>query len=427
MIALMISLVAMVGLANSSAIQKKQVTLTAILAAPKDRWDILLTGAVQKLKERHPNIDIKVDYKVLPYNVSRGQMIMALNNQTPIDLISVDQIWLGDFAQRGYLTNLTGFVKSWGRASDWYQTNLDGGVYNGKVYGIWAWTDVRGMWYWKDLLSNAGVDPNSLQTWDGYISSLKKINNAYKEQGIKGGFALCGATEWYPYLWMLGGNILIMKDGHPTKGTYWFPTYNSSAGVKAAQFLKSEIAAGMKPILSNISGFERDFIDRKVAVLMGGSWLPEFFPAAERKDLEQTVGFMPMYPVPSKGSITTTVLGGWELGIPQTSKNKELAWELITIMVQPDILASMLAQTGYLPTQKNIGAGQESITLNQTIPYYNRMVSMIPIGHSRPIAPEYPQIDNQISVALDQVCSGLKEPKQALEDAATMTAKVLGW
>lgn len=114
MIALMISLVAMVGLANSSAIQKKQVTLTAILAAPKDRWDILLTGAVQKLKERHPNIDIKVDYKVLPYNVSRGQMIMALNNQTPIDLISVDQIWLGDFAQRGYITNLTGFVKSWG-------------------------------------------------------------------------------------------------------------------------------------------------------------------------------------------------------------------------------------------------------------------------------------------------------------------------
>ncbi len=253
----MISLVAMVGLANSSAIQKKQVTLTAILAAPKDRWDILLTGAVQKLKERHPNMDIKVDYKVLPYNVSRGQMIMALNNQTPIDLISVDQIWQGDFAQRGYLTNLTGFVKSWGRASDWYQTNLDGGVYNGKVYGIWAWTDVRGMWYWKDLLSNAGVDPNSLQTWDGYISSLKKINSAYKEQGIKGGFALCGATEWYPYLWMLGGNILIMKDGHPTKGTYWFPTYNSSAGVKAAQFLKSEIAAGTKPILSNISGFER--------------------------------------------------------------------------------------------------------------------------------------------------------------------------
>jgi len=76
----------------------------------------------------------------------------------------VDQIWLADFAQRGYLTDLTNYVKSWGRVSDWYQTNFDGGVYNGKVQGIWAWTDVRGMWYWKDLLSKSGVDPSTLQT-----------------------------------------------------------------------------------------------------------------------------------------------------------------------------------------------------------------------------------------------------------------------
>ena len=52
---------------------------------------------------------------------------------------------------------------------------------------------------------------------------------------------------------------------------------------------------------------------------------------------------------------------------------------------------------------------------------------MIPLGKSRPIAPEYPQIDDHISQALDQVCSGLKEPKQALDDAAEESAKVLGW
>jgi multiple sugar transport system substrate-binding protein len=68
----------------------------------------------------------------------------TLGNKSAIDLISLDQIWLGDFAQRGYLTNLTDYVKSWGRSSDWYQTNLNGGVYEGKLFGIWAWTDVRG-------------------------------------------------------------------------------------------------------------------------------------------------------------------------------------------------------------------------------------------------------------------------------------------
>ena len=58
----------------------------------------------------------------------------------------------------------------------------------------------------------------------------------------------------------------------------------------------------------------------------------ESFQAEQKKDFEKKVGFMPMYPVPNKGNQTTTVLGGWELGIPQISKNKDLVWELVTIM-----------------------------------------------------------------------------------------------
>jgi multiple sugar transport system substrate-binding protein len=98
-----------------------------------------------------------------------------MTNQTPVDLVSVDQIWLGEFAEKGLLTDLTNYVMKWGRASDWYQTNFAGGVYKGKVYGIWTWTDARGLWYWKDLLNQAGVDPNLLKTWNGYIESAKKL------------------------------------------------------------------------------------------------------------------------------------------------------------------------------------------------------------------------------------------------------------
>ena len=409
--------------------EKKHVTITIMLddlGNPR-KWDSLFKAALEELQARHPDIDIQIDYITTPYSQTRASLLKALSNQTSIDLISVDQVWLGDFAERGYLTDLTDYVKRWGRTSDFYQANFDGGVYKGKVYGIWAWTDIRAMWYWKDLLNQAGVDLNMLKTWDGYITSLKKINDVFKGQGIQGGIALCGASEWYPYLWMLGGDILVQKDGHPTKGTYWFPAYNSTAGIKAAEFVKDEVAAGIKPILSNVSGWDRDFINRRTAILMGGSWLPEFFPPDQRKDLGKRVGFLPLYPVPNQGNQTTTLLGGWELGVPSTSISKDLAWELITIMVEPKILASMLLQTGYLPTQKTIGQGPQSIQLNQTIPYYDKMISMIPFGQSRPTAPEFPEIDDHISKALDQICSGLKEPKRALDDAAKKSAKILGW
>lgn len=77
------------------------------------------------------------------------------------------------------------------------------------------------------------------------------------------------------------------------------------------------------------------------------------------------------YPVPNMTNQTTTVMGGWELGIPETSKYKDLAWELITIMASPETLTNMLNKTGYLPTQTPIGEGQYAARVNSSIPYYD--------------------------------------------------------
>ena len=80
-----------------------------------------------------------------------------------------------------------------------------------------------------------------------------------------------------------------------------------------------------------------------------------------------------------------------------------------------------------LPTQRNVGSGPYPIQLNYSIPYYDRMISMIPSGHRRPSTAEYPQIGDHVSKALDQICSGLKEPKQTLNYATKKSAKTSGW
>jgi multiple sugar transport system substrate-binding protein len=81
-----------------------------------------------------------------------------LTSRTSADIVSVNQIWLGEFSQRGLLAYLSDRVEKWRRLSDLYEANLAGTLYDGKVYGIWAWTDVREIWYWKDLLKEAGVE-----------------------------------------------------------------------------------------------------------------------------------------------------------------------------------------------------------------------------------------------------------------------------
>jgi multiple sugar transport system substrate-binding protein len=407
---------------------KEKVTLNALLVEPGDRWEkALIPMALQNLTAKYPELDIQINYTILPYNGAREQMLKAMSNQSNIDLISVDQIWLGEFAEKGYLTDLSNYSKTWGRLSNWYESNLDGAVYNDKIFGIWAWTDVRSIWYWKDLLNKAGVDPNSLRTWDGYIASAKKLYEVLRPEGIQGVELVGGPgsqNEWYPYLWMLGGSIVESKPNHPTKGVYWFPSYNSSQGVKALEFFKRLVDSGVKPITIN---FEKEFASRKYAVMLGGSWLPGSFPSLTKQGFEQQIGMIPMFPVPNENTTTSTVMGGWLLSIPDSSKNKDLTWKLIETMLEPDILSSMLAEYGYLPTQIPIGEGPYSGELRKSIPYYDQLISLIEFGHARPNIAEYPQLADHISEAIDDVYSGKKQPKQALDDAAAKSAKVLGW
>jgi multiple sugar transport system substrate-binding protein len=406
---------------------KEKVTLRALFVDPKDRWDMLIPMALQDLTAKHPELDIEINYTVLPYNDARDKMLKTMANQTSIDLISVDQIWLGEFADRGFLTDLTNHSEAWGRAAEWYETNWDGGAYNDKIYGIWLWTDVRSIWYWKDLLNDSAVNADSLKSWAGYIESAKKLNNALKDQGIQG-VQLTGGpgsqNEWYPFLWMLEGDIIENRPGHPTKGRYWFPSYNSTEGVKALEFYKQLVDAGVRP---NTINFEKEFANRKYAVMLAGSWLPGNFPSLTKEKLEQQVGMIPMFPVPNGNTTTATIMGGWLLSIPETSRNKELAWELITIISRPEILSPMLAKYGYLPTQIPIGDGPYSAELRKSIAYYDELISLIQFGHSRPNIPEYPQIADHIREAIDDVFSGVKEPKQALDAAAAKSAKALGW
>jgi multiple sugar transport system substrate-binding protein len=222
---------------------------------------------------------------------------------------------------------------------------------------------------------------------------------------------------------MLGGDIVKQKSGHPSKGTYWFPAYNSSAGIKAMEFVKAQVDAGIKPQKNWYAG--KEFANRNFSVMTEGSWLPSFLPKQELGN----VGFIPMFPVPNSSYHTTTLMGGWEFSIPKTSLHKDLAWELIKIMLEPSTLSPWLAEQAYLPTQISLsqGTGPYTEQLRRSFPFYDQMISMIPEGRSRPSIAEYPVISDNIRQALDEVEHGLKDPRQALQDAAAKSAKALGW
>ena len=162
--------------------------------------------------------------------------------------------------------------------------------------------------------------------------------------------------------------------------------------------------------------------------MLAGSWLPGEFTNESRPTLEEKLGFIPMFPVPNQTIPTSTMMGGWELAVPSTSEHSDLAWELITIMAEPEILSPFLEEYGYLPTQQVLGDGPLSEPLKQSVPFFEEMVSMIQYGRSRPNIPEYPQIAENIHQVIQQIYNGsAASPKEALDIAAAKSADLLGW
>jgi multiple sugar transport system substrate-binding protein len=90
------------------------------------------------------------------------------------------------------------------------------------------------------------------------------------------------------------------------------------------------------------------------------------------------------------------MMGGWELAIPQIGWKQRPCMGTTCNNGRPQNNSPYLEQKGFLPTQKTLGSGPQSAQLNQTIPFYNNMITMFPTAHSRPSLAEYPQIAENV-------------------------------
>src|SRR5918999_3087834 len=85
---------------SSSALDRTNVTLRGLLTDLGDpvRWNQLLQPALDELNRRHPDMNIQIEYTYSPQNETRDIILDSLSNGDSVDIVSVDQIWLGDFA-----------------------------------------------------------------------------------------------------------------------------------------------------------------------------------------------------------------------------------------------------------------------------------------------------------------------------------------
>ncbi len=213
------------------------------------------------------------------------------------------------------------------------------------------------MFYRRDFYENAGVDPESIKTWDDFIAAGKKIQEANPGVVMTQG-DLAGDSEWFRMLANEQGCGYFSLDGESI-------TISQPACVAAMEKVKEMVDAGIigaadwgGKIAANNAG--------TVATQMYGGWY-EGTIRSESPDLAGKWGVYQMPSLTADGPRAAN-LGGSALAITNVSDNKEAAWAYVNYTLGTNEgQVTMLKEYGLVPS---LVSSLEDPYVQQPQPYW---------------------------------------------------------
>nr|WP_245462531.1 sugar ABC transporter substrate-binding protein [Rhizobium leguminosarum] len=393
------------------------VTLT--LASQNDPFAGVLTKLAAQFKE-DTGAELKVE--VMDYGTLLTKTTADFVGDTKgYDLVTMDIVWAGAYAENGYSVDLTDWVKRDAAEldlDDIYPVILESlGQYNGHyvAFPFAAYANVLA--YRKDLFEAAGLAVP--KTVEELVSDAEKLTDPSKKQY---GFVANGqkgpavAQDWMQYNNQMGGSILG-KDG--------LPALNSPENVESLAVYKQLFVETAPPgaIEYDWGGREESF--RQGAAAMMQTWsvgAPGYSDPAS----SNVVGKVGIAVAPVANGVSPQYgVGGWGMAINADidAKQKEAAWTFIKWLTSKKIHKEFNLE----------GAGSFMRKSQMTDPDLTAKFDFLPVvaktyengnGDYRPRIPEYPEIQDILGAAVNSVLAGAAEPKAALDEAQAEAKKL---
>ena len=318
---------------------------------PKEDMDALLKPFEQKT-------GVKVDTEVVGWDVQFDRIRNAAVSGEAPDVTQAGTTQVPFFAALGGFEDLNKRVSDVGGKAAypqgvWQTTQVVGRD------GTWAlpwFTEARTIYYRKDALKKAGVDEATAFTnWDAFRATLEKLKSVKEiggepiaPFGSPGKKAFDLVHHVMPFVWDAGGAELSSDD---KKSTIASP--QAEAGVKFVADLLSSGLYDKSQLERDGTQVENQFKGGRLAVWIGGPWV---LASVKRSDDENwvpaarnNVGIAPM-PAGPQGRGYTFV-GGSNLMMFKSSKNKAAAWALMKYLSQDQIQSDYAAKQGMFPSR----------------------------------------------------------------------------
>lgn len=358
---------------------------------------MLVETVIPAFQKKYPHITVKS--VVQPYDGLHDSLVTAAASGTTPDLMRMDIIWTPEFAKLGALEALDGY-EGFGALKDAvFPGPLATNVYKGKHYGLPLDTNTQVTVYNPDFLKEAGLSapPKTFEEFKQYI-------NAFKGKDGKYGFALGGTYTWQmlPFFWTLGGKIT--SDDYTKASGY----LNSDASVAALQQIYDLFKDGA--LAPSMIGSQPNTWDGykggQYGAVLEGPW---FFAVMQNEMKGKMVG----QPVPTAVGGSISVVGGENIVMFKSTKNKDAAWKFIQFALSDEAQVAM-AKTGQMPVTKSASANP----VMKEAGYYDAYITQLNTALPRTPHPAWTKIDKILGDAFESVFRDADTAKNALDKAA---------
>lgn len=366
----------------------------------------------------------------------KQQYVLDLSVGEGSDIMTFDGFWLPEFVDGGLLRPVTEVVgdsaldwEGWEQIPDSLQQILS---YDGGLYGIPRGTDVRVIWYNRDVLEQAGLSRDWQPTsWAEVLDAARAIKAALPEVTplqLNAGTAMGEASTLQGYLMALLGaghhiydfeeqKWIVRSQGILDTLNLFSTIYGEEAlGDSRWQLVENGRDLSFEAFAQGNVGMlvEGDFFWRSV-LIEGGT-----FPMENR---DETVGFalMPAQEPGSgyNGQDFVTISGGTGFILNPNTQHPQEAWELLTFMFSKESLDALQEVQPRIRARLDV-----PVTGDETM---SALVEKgLPLTTIRPQLPNYNQVSEQARLMTGRVVSGEMTPADAMEAYAVAVTEIVG-
>jgi multiple sugar transport system substrate-binding protein len=421
-----------------------------VASAQEKTLRVLLAGdpfyyAIEGLKDEFTKeTGIKLEIEAISLEALQARLTSSfVSNEPDADVISVDQMWLGQYLGSKWIKPLDDFIKA-DKDMDFsdfipevlYSMN----TWRGQVGTLPVASYAQMVFYRKDLMESKGIKipEDGSWTWDEYAEIIKQVNGAdFDSQKIVG--TVLAGQQPAPIVHMY-------TQLQASKGARWFkafpaaPTWDFEPTIDSPENLDAlkafvDLYKYAPPESINYNWFDAGMRFAKGDIGMFYWWTAysylckkDGYMSGKDSVVADKMGIVPLPKQPGKDQVVS--LGGHSLGIAGNTQKPDESWQFIKWATSAKTQKAMglFNKFGYQFSDFGRKSLYSDPDLLKIYPYLPGQLVALQSGNGkivRPPAPVYTTLEGIYGLNLNNALSGAMSPEDCLKQTSSYFTNIL--